>query len=932
VVARAIIATVTLNMRTDRQPIHDSLNILQAVIDATPDAIFVKDLEGRYVLINATAAKFLGRTPAEIIGRNDLELYPEETARLFIEADREVLATGQSKTFEGVATSEGTTQVFLVSKGVYRDQDGQIVGLFGISHDITQRRLSEAAIRQSEEYCNLFRLANDPIIIHDPETALVIDVNERACEAYGFPREVFIGTSLTALSRHPVACKDHWDRVVAEKTAPPLEAVQYRADGTPADFVISSSVVEYHGQPAVLSISRDVTERKRVDAELERTRDAALESLRVKSEFLANMSHEIRTPMNGILGMTELTLDTQLTSKQREYLEMVKVSADSLVGIIDDILDFSKIEAGRLTLDPIDFDLQQHLGATMKPLAIRAHQKGIELAYRVDADVPAMVIGDPNRLRQILVNLVGNAIKFTERGEVSLVVERGNTPGGSELHFSVSDTGMGVPAAKQSLIFEAFAQADGSTTRQHGGTGLGLAITSQLVELMGGRIWVESPVSGRSASEGGPGSTFHFTARMDCGSMRTSSWTSSPVAVHNLEVLIVDDNRTNRRILEEVLLTWHMKPTMVDSGEAALAEMKRMAAAGRPYQLVLLDAHMPEMDGFTVARTAHQMPELATSTILMLSSVDRDERADDLGLAAYLTKPINLLELRETVRRVFDAVPAAAQPESVGRAALASTRRLDVLLVDDMVINQRLAAALLNKRGHSVHIVSNGVGALAAVDAHAYDLVLMDVQMPEMSGFEATARIRERELTTGGHLPIVAMTAHAMKGDRERCLAAGMDGYVSKPIRFDDLWQEIARVLLSVPEPRPLESVRDAAPFNREALLECVDGDLDLARQIAELFLATTPGLLSEIRCAATHGDGPGLELAVQSLKAGVSYFSNAGTLETLERLETMGSTGDLGDSPALCLTLEEGVARLLVAIDEFRNESCKEGAAQLTN
>jgi two-component system sensor histidine kinase/response regulator len=808
-----------------------------------------------------------------------------------------------------------------------------ILGLVFITSTVDRKLTRQALALEGSErrYRNIVEATFDAFLAMD-QSGRITDWSTHAEEMFGWSQVEAIGKNISQMllwEEKAEGTQNTLRELVAGghmglQARIELKARHRNGKEFPAEAAVSS--LQLGESRLFIAFVHDVTKRKDEAREKEEAKAAAEEASRAKGEFLANMSHEIRTPLNGVIGMTDLVLDTELTREQRDYLETVKLSADSLWSVINSILDFSKIEAGKVELEETDFELRECMEATLKTLALQADEKALELLCEVDPNLPDSVTGDPGRLRQILVNLIGNAIKFTYEGEVALKVQLERKEGNRlTLHCVVSDTGIGIAEDKLETIFESFAQADTSTTRDHGGTGLGLTISKRLIELMGGRIWIESEL--------GVGSQFHFTVNLKQSEARLSKMDISAheEILTGVRVLVIDDNRTNRRILEGLLRSWGMEPTVVSSGEEAL---RVLAGAGRPeesFQLVLTDRHMPKMDGFGLVEELQRRGGSPATTIMMLSSgghLGDTSRCQELGIAAYLLKPVRRVELREAIAKAMTGKDeSSSSTGTITRDSLQQQRDpaegLDILLAEDNIVNQKLATRLLENRGHKVVVVGNGREALTALEHRSYDLVLMDVQMPELDGIAATRKLREKEKVTGTHQPVVAMTALAMKSDRERCLAAGMDGYLAKPIRAQEL-DEMLEARMMQQSTLRRSSPQAAVPgpsVNANELLERLDGDRVFLAELTELFRADYPRQVRAIREAIEHNDAAGVKQASHALKGALSNLAASEAREIAAALEHVGASGDLSAAGSNLRELEKELTRTMESLDALCQE-----------
>jgi two-component system, sensor histidine kinase and response regulator len=923
---------------SERQRMEREQRLLSSLVENVENyAIYMLDLDGHLITWNVGAERIKGYRAEEIIGRSFSCFYsPEEVAKGVPRAELDTARAAGRLTEEGWRVRKDGTRFWAsVTITALHDASGAVVAFSKITRDLTEQRLLEQRFRA------ILESAPSAMVMINASGEIAL-VNRETEKLFGYGRAELLGQKVEMLlperfrARHPEQRREFFSNPQSRPMGAGRDLFGRRKDGSEIPIEIGLNPVETDEGLFVLSSVVDITARKRLNEELERrvyartaelevARDAAQVASRAKSEFLANMSHEIRTPLNAVIGLTELVLQSPLAEEQSQRLGVVMDSAEALLSILNDILDFSKIEAGKLGLETVAFTLHDVVGDTLRPLAMRAERKGIELLCFVDPSLPRELTGDPGRLRQVISNLVQNAIKFTEHGEIVVRVEPEAIGETALVRFSVSDTGIGIAPQQLARLFEPFEQGDSSTTRRFGGSGLGLAICRQLVELLGGEIGAESAP--------GHGSTFRFTARLSVVE-RGAAADRAQLPLADTRVLIVDDNATQRTILDRVTRAASMRPVIAASAEAALGQLARCADERDPVRLLLCDLHMPDLDGFGLVERIRADTRYDALAIVLLTSAGDTvdlERCEELRVAARLVKPIHHPELFTAIARVLGiASPtpvAMAHPRRVEDRPRDELPPLRILLVDDSEANRRVALAMLDGLGHRVSLASDGREALERIAAEPFDAVLMDVQMPTMDGLAATAAIRAREAAAGGHLPIVAMTAHALHGDREKCLAAGMDDYVSKPVRRRSLLDALSRALGRsgvaevVGEPPALRAP-GAHAIDWSALVSEFGGDRHVVREVVAAYASETRENLDLLPERIRAGDAAEVRRRVHTIKGSMRMFGADEAAQRARALEDLAARGVLIGAPELIGPLREAVEPVLRELDRFASSA----------
>ncbi len=948
-------AAMAIERKRAEAALRQSEERYKQIVNDASDIIYGADATGHFTFCNPTAVRILNRPETELIGRHYTELIaPSHRSAAMKFYGRQFVEHSADSYFEFPALTSDGHEVWLGQSVQVISEGDQITGFQAVARDISERKIAEAALQESKALlAGIISSAMDAIIAVDFEQRITL-FNAAAERMFCYTAEDVIGRPLELLiparykETHSEKVNSFGARVTNVSSMASLREVYgLRRNGEVFPLEASISQLDAGGHKTHTVILRDVTERKKVEADLQMAKDGAEAAMRAKSEFLATMSHEIRTPMNAIIGMTGLLLDTKLTGEQQEFAGTIRNSGDALLSIINDILDFSKIESGNLDLERQPFILRDCIEEALDLLVVIASEKKLDLAYVLDGTVPEAIVGDITRLRQVFLNLLSNAVKFTHQGEVVVSIESKEvvTSAGSgdgsaglsagaesgapdsremhELHFEVKDTGIGIPQDRLHRLFRSFSQVDASTTRQYGGTGLGLAISKRLVEMMGGRVWVESEV--------GVGTSFHFTIRAAAAPapMRVYLSESQP-QLSGKRLLIVDDNETNRTILMLQSKSWGMQPRAASSGTEAL----ELLGKGKRFDIAILDMMMPEMDGLTLAAEIRKFRTAAEFPLVMLTSLGGREgsaREKDVEFAAYLSKPIKPSQLYDVLISVFDKQgPRRMRPRKADKidSEMAARLPLRILVADDNVVNQKVALMMLGRIGYRAEVASNGLEVLDALCRQTYDVVLMDMQMPEMDGLEATRRIHE-EWPSASRPIIIAMTANAMHGDRERCLATGMDDYISKPVRISDLKAALERsgsIRMATSESPANSEVQSIDRTLLAEIREMQEEDgADLLGELITLYLQDSPHQMLSIREAIANGDAAGLERSAHALKGSCSYLGARRLASQCAELEDMGFRRKLDGAKDLQAQLDiefSCVAALLNAELAPRSES----------
>ena len=933
---RAILAS-HMDIDTLKQA-EDNLKKNAAYVDAMGDALLVLDKQMKVKKVNKASLKLWGYRLEELMKMNYEQLFAQSAQKNGVLEMERGLETGTVRPLESTIITRDKKEVpVMISGTVMKNDQGGLVAFAGVVKDITAQKETEAKIIRANNYLNAIINSATGFFIGTADLkGNLTSWNKGAELIMGYPEDEVVGKmNISQLYSEDIVKSGILKNVVKnilEKGSYEGELKNRKKNGVIFPGYLSATQLqdESGNTLGMLAILQDITERKKMERELETARESAETASKAKSEFLANMSHEIRTPMNGIVGMTELSLNTDLTEEQREYLNMVKVSADSLLYLLNDILDFSKIEAGHLDLEEINFNLRTAMDTALEGMMVKSNEKNLELILFIKPGVEVSLIGDPGRLRQIIINLARNAVKFTESGEIVISCEvESREENALMLHFAVSDTGIGIPRDKINTIFDSFRQLDGSTTRKYGGTGLGLSITRQLVEMMGGRIWVES--------EPGKGSTFHFTIKYGLQpEKRTAVSGPKPIGLKGLRIFIIDDNATNRMVFREMVTLFGVQCRDAPDGERGIFEMEKAVKEGNPYQLLLLDVQMPGMDGFEVCRIIKENKNLAGIKIILLTSIGQKGDASFCikhGISGYLAKPVKHIELFDVIRKVMEQKREGTLTEDtqlITRHTIREDRRKwssRILLAEDNHINQKLAVRLLERQCHSVAIAENGYEVLELLGQYSFDLVLMDVQMPEMDGLEATKIIRENENANGRHIPVIAMTAHAMKGDRERFLEAGMDDYISKPINLGEFSEVIAKwsnkeVNLKLEGAGDVELSPDSGNFTKENGNLPIDfedslprfgDDREFFKEMFHEFLKSMPEQIKVFSSVIDKGDAESLEKTAHKFKGAAGNFGATYIFEAARHLEEIGRSRKL-------IRAKEILGEMEVEFDRLQN------------